>query len=684
MEEALPGNILSTRQRDILLALLRSDGPITLTRLAHHSRINPRMVRYTLNTVEAWLRLNQTKVIRRPGFGIYIDLPKARRNQLIRAIERMGDFDLVLTSQQRSRAILLYVLVNPKAVTATELARQLEVSRSTIFRDFRNVEQWLGKYGLTLQRSERAGVLCQGSEAVRRFALCQLIHDELGSKNWVGLSEELHELSLSEGSVMDQFRAFLDTLDLEYCRRLVVRIERGLGYELTRAAQTALQLKLAVSIRSMKEGLFETAFHAEGIQEGLEYQIAQLVATDIEKRLGLSLGTPELELLAVHIQHAQVSPSLALESDLKPGGLPNSKHFIGLAQAIISKAATQLHPWLLVDPRLTIELAIHLSTAIPYLQYGFSIRNKLWPQIKAKYPNVWEVTRLASEALLELSATPIPDEEIGYLTVYFAAALERLRKVEELHYRVALVSDEENSFLALLHARLTAEFPSIHVATIANSLNATQVDQHQYDLVLTTYPLDSIAIPTIEIGPFLTPEDIEKIRSWLTKAAEDVRLSKNSSGELPSLMDLLDIKNIICGGSVTSWTEAVEKAGAPLVSQGKTEQRYIQAMKEVLTQYGPFAVIAPGVAVLHARPSDGVVSLCVGLLLLTKGVDFGHKDFDPVDVVFVLGAINESAHLLALKQIVSLIRDRAFLGAIRSSNTPSDVLRAVWKHVSEA
>jgi PTS system ascorbate-specific IIA component len=59
-------------------------------------------------------------------------------------------------------------------------------------------------------------------------------------------------------------------------------------------------------------------------------------------------------------------------------------------------------------------------------------------------------------------------------------------------------------------------------------------------------------------------------------------------------------------------------------------------MRRVLQELGPYAVIAPGIALLHARPDDGVLAPCLALITLSRAVEFGSEQNDPVDLVFAL------------------------------------------------
>ncbi len=128
---------------------------------------------------------------------------------------------------------------------------------------------------------------------------------------------------------------------------------------------------------------------------------------------------------------------------------------------------------------------------------------------------------------------------------------------------------------------------------------------------------------------------------------------------------------------VASWQEAVAAAGDLLVAAGSVEPRYVDAMARVLCEMGPYAVIAPGIVLLHARPEDGVRQPCLALVTLSTPVPFGHSENDPVDLVVALGAVDKQAHLAALQELALLLGDEAALERIRAAESERDLLLAV-------
>lgn len=69
---------------------------------------------------------------------------------------------------------------------------------------------------------------------------------------------------------------------------------------------------------------------------------------------------------------------------------------------------------------------------------------------------------------------------------------------------------------------------------------------------------------------------------------------------------------------VSDWQEAITKSAAPLLEQGYIDSGYLKAMIDSVHEYGPYIVIAPMVAMPHARPETGSKKLGFSILKLEK------------------------------------------------------------------
>jgi PTS system ascorbate-specific IIA component len=118
---------------------------------------------------------------------------------------------------------------------------------------------------------------------------------------------------------------------------------------------------------------------------------------------------------------------------------------------------------------------------------------------------------------------------------------------------------------------------------------------------------------------------------------------------------------------VRDWQEAIHLTGQLLVEQGSVRASYVDAMERVLRELGPYAVIAPGIVLLHARPEDGVIEPCLALVTLSTPVNFGHSQNDPVDIVIALGAVDKKGHIQVLQRLAELLGNPDGLNSLRSA-----------------
>ncbi|MHB8806186.1 MAG: PTS sugar transporter subunit IIA [Anaerolineaceae bacterium] len=128
--------------------------------------------------------------------------------------------------------------------------------------------------------------------------------------------------------------------------------------------------------------------------------------------------------------------------------------------------------------------------------------------------------------------------------------------------------------------------------------------------------------------------------------------------------------------------EIIQKAGELLVEADAIEPRYIQAMKKVLDELGPYCVIAPGIALLHARPEDGVKRACLSLLTLQNPVNFGHSTNDPVDLVFTLGAKDKKGHIEALAELAGFLSEEEFLQTVRACENSQTLQKEIFEYIA--
>ena len=157
-----------------------------------------------------------------------------------------------------------------------------------------------------------------------------------------------------------------------------------------------------------------------------------------------------------------------------------------------------------------------------------------------------------------------------------------------------------------------------------------------------------------------------------------------SIGGVSLLQDLLSEDNVSFRYPAETWEDVIRHGGQLMVDAGFTEPTYTEAMIDVVRDMGPYIVLAPGLAMPHARPEMGAKQVGAALVTLEKPIDFGSPENDPVSVAIFLCAPNKDEHIQLLTDIATLFEDEEFLDAAVNFESIEDVQSFLAEHLDEA
>lgn len=123
------------------------------------------------------------------------------------------------------------------------------------------------------------------------------------------------------------------------------------------------------------------------------------------------------------------------------------------------------------------------------------------------------------------------------------------------------------------------------------------------------------------------------------------------------LSDAFGDGSILIKDSVVDRNEAISIAGELLVASLKATPEYIESMLEAVEKFGPYIVIAPGIALAHGKPSDEVIVTGLSLLVIRNAIEFKHPQNDPVQLVFGLAATGHDSHIEVMAELAEFLSD---------------------------
>lgn len=141
----------------------------------------------------------------------------------------------------------------------------------------------------------------------------------------------------------------------------------------------------------------------------------------------------------------------------------------------------------------------------------------------------------------------------------------------------------------------------------------------------------------------------------------------------------LDNDNIQYVESVLDWQEAIHTAARPLLKNKVISEDYVQSIIKQKSELGPYFVIAPRIAMPHARPEEGAIALGLSIVKLGQAVNFDADEHDPVDAIFMFSAPDSNSHIEMITQLAEVLSDDEIMERIFNATTV-DELKSVLLH----
>jgi PTS system ascorbate-specific IIA component len=138
--------------------------------------------------------------------------------------------------------------------------------------------------------------------------------------------------------------------------------------------------------------------------------------------------------------------------------------------------------------------------------------------------------------------------------------------------------------------------------------------------------------------------------------------------ELPAEAVALDVL-------ADDWRAAVRAAGAALAAAGFAAPEYADEMIRMIEEHGPYVVIAPGLALAHARPGPAVLRDGIAVVTLSTPVSFGHPYNDPVSVVVALAVATADTQIALVAELANVFNDSTAITDLAAATSVDDVRR---------
>lgn len=392
------------------------------------------------------------------------------------------------TTEGRVSYILGDVLCRTDWVTIDDIARALWVSRNTVTRCLADVDARLARYGLELERRPRYGMCVRGDEDKRRLCFMELVMGDLYCSDGAsdcGSPARKGALECVRGMLDDVRECVVSAFENEGGGASLAQIDT-LQNLFVHISVAVLRIRAKACIPWREEDLAD-------IQQLPSYDLARAIARNVSAAFDIEVPDSEVAYIAIHLATRQ-----------RPGD-DGANVISDEVWKTVSLMLERVWEAYRIDFRRDVELRMNLAChVVPLsmrLKFNLVQKNPLLDDIKKKFPLAYSMAQDASGILQEAYESEVSEEEVGYIALAFALAIER-NNTKIPRKRVLVVCASGAGTARLLVYRLCREFglDEGDVRT-CDMVSAAHIDFSQVDYVFTTVPLGfDPPVPVRQIG----------------------------------------------------------------------------------------------------------------------------------------------------------------------------------------
>ncbi|MBP2071432.1 mannitol operon transcriptional antiterminator [Thermoanaerobacterium butyriciformans] len=580
----------------------------------------------------------------------------------------------ILSQEQRQIYMTLSMLLSKEPLKSTYFSYLFNVSEGTISMYLDKIEIWLKVRNLELIRKRGIGIKVEGTEIDKRKAVIELMYsylplDEMlmyvyGDKQDKFITEFFNNIFSSE--IINTAKKLVKLIN-----ETVVKINDDNNY-------FALFLHVATAIyRYMQDESIK--LNKETVDDILSSEQFSFIykVDEIMKEHGINLTDDELAYLAIHLNGKKYIYK-------KEGFIELGITLDDLSKELIEEVAKILKTEIKCDDKLIYGLSQHIETLIYRLSMGLQSRNTLIDQIKEYYGELFEAVNKACRLIFSKYNITVPAEEIGYITMHVGAAIERQKAEKRL--RALVICPNGIGTAKILSEKLKSAFPEIDSIEIGSIRNKD--DGKDYDIIISTVKLyedkDSLD-NAITVSPFLTSDDIRKIRDLIDKIGfnEDdnyllpLKLNDISRSESESsitkyfgeTLKNLNISKISANGLNELIDVIVDEISKINVMSDKDEVEELIKKREMM---GNTVIPGTRIALLHTRSNKMIIPY-IGIYRLSspinmRSIGFSYEEVDTI-LVMLARKKEDNTVLEMLGEIsIALVENDDFKDALKYGN----------------
>lgn len=482
---------------NIIFNYIRKNEYTSVSQLQSLLNITDRTIRNDIQSINETLEKNGALVKLKRSYGYYISV--LDQESYDGFIEKFKSTDAGVmeldSSEDRIKFLLRKLLFSNEYISMDELADSVYISKNTLNKYIKTIKSIVAKYNMEYITKPNSGVKIIGSEDAKRQCIVENV-----------LSCDFQDYIT--GFTRDE-RSIFDRVDLDWLRKMTIEQlkERNIQTSDYNLKNIIIQLAL-VTTRVLDNNYISlqninTDTSIMGLINGL--------CTQLEDKYDITISKGE----KIYI-YLQIVANTHLDiTDIDDDSLRCS------ITQMLDIIYTDFNFDLRNDEILSADLFRHLKSIFTSKLYDLNSTNPLLETIKTNYPLEYEITLTAISKVFTIEPYVLKPEDVGYVSIYIGAAIERCYYKSPQKKNVILVCGSGHATTRMLEARLNVVFPDkiniVRCASYNEFISYTPEDVEGVDFVITTIMLESDLLPAIMVDFALNNKDIESINRYLSK-----------------------------------------------------------------------------------------------------------------------------------------------------------------------
>ena len=431
------------------------------------------------------------------NYGYYIEITDDEKySDFLKTFEHSDDKKMNIdTSEERIKYILNELLSSEDYVSMDELSETVFISKNTLNKYIKTIKNIVNKYDLEYITKPSSGVKIIGSEDRIRKLYVEYI-----------LSANFNEYVTS---FTKEERSIFSNIDLDWLRKITIDQLNSHFVKTSDYNMKNIIIHLALMTTRVLGNHYINLYNITpdssimGLINGL--------CREIEGKYDIILSQSEknymyLQLIAnTHLDITYIDDEKLRDS----------------INQMLQVIYTDFNFDLRNDEILCADLFRHLKSIFTSKLYDLNSNNPLLETIKTNYPLEYEITLTAIAKTFVFEPYVLKEDDVGYVSVYIGAAIERCYYKSQKKKNVILVCGSGHATTRMLETRLNIVFPDkiniVKCLSYNEYSSYTKEDVEDIDFVITTITLDNNLLPSVMVDFALNNKDVESINRHLSK-----------------------------------------------------------------------------------------------------------------------------------------------------------------------